>query len=126
MSPTGGEDKPLSVPGAMMRVRLDLTHPLTLGYNNEAIAVLLSGDDFYRPSEEGSSPAAFVGGNHLISGYEWPDNTEKFLDDTAWMIDEPLDAGRVILFADDPNFRLIWPSLSRLFLNALLIGPTVR
>ncbi len=126
VSPTGGEDKPLSVPGAMMRVRLDLTHPLTLGYNNEAIAVLLSGDDFYRPSEEGSSPAAFVGGNHLISGYEWPDNTEKFLEDTAWMIDEPVDDGRVILFADDPNFRLIWPSLSRLFLNAILIGPSVR
>ncbi len=45
---------------------------------------------------------------------------------TAWMVDEPRDAGRVILFADDPNFRLIWPSLSRLFLNAILLGPTVR
>jgi hypothetical protein len=42
------------------------------------------------------------------------------------MIDEPMGRGRIVLFADDPNYRHLWPSLNRLFLNAVLIGPTVR
>jgi hypothetical protein len=126
VSPGAGEDEPLPVPGTIMRAALDLTHPLTVGFEREEIAVLVSGDDFYEPSEEGSNPVAFVGGDLRIAGFEWPDNTEKFLAGTAWMIDEPLGRGRVVLFADDPNFRLLWPSTSRLFLNAVLIGPVVR
>ncbi len=62
----------------------------------------------------------------MIGGFAWPDNTEKFLEGTARMVDESVGSGRVILFADDPNFRLIWPSLSKLFLNAILIAPTIR
>ena len=88
--------------------------------------MLVSGADFYHPSKDGSTPVAFVGSDLRLAGFVWPGNTEKFLQNTAWVVDEPLDSGRVILFADDPNFRLLWPSLSRLFLNAILIAPTVR
>jgi hypothetical protein len=126
VSPDAGEDGPLGVPGAIMRAALDLTHPLTFGYETESIAVPLSGDDFYSPSESGSSPVAFVGEDLAVAGFTWPENTQKFLEGTAWMIDEPLGRGRVVLFADDPNYRHLWPSLNRLFLNAILIGPTVR
>ncbi len=126
VSPTGGEDRPLSVPGTIMRATLDLTHPLTFGYEVDEIAVLVIGDDFYTPSRESSNPVVFVGDDLVISGFAWPDNTEKLLEGTAWMVDESVGSGRVILFADDPNFRLIWPSLSKLFLNAILIAPTIR
>ncbi len=126
VSPSGGEKGPLSVPGTMFRATLDLTHPLTFGYEESSIAVLVSGADFYHPSKDGSTPVAFVGSDLRLAGFVWPGNTEKFLQNTAWVVDEPLDSGRVILFADDPNFRLLWPSLSRLFLNAILIAPTVR
>jgi hypothetical protein len=125
VSPSAGERAPLSVPGAIVRASLDLTHPLTVGFESEPIAVLVSGDDFYRPSEEGASPAAFVGDRLRVAGFVWPDNTERLLAGTAWLIDEPLGRGRVVLFADDPNYRMLWPSLSRLFVNAVLIGPTV-
>ncbi|NIW35216.1 MAG: hypothetical protein GWN32_01125 [Gemmatimonadetes bacterium] len=120
-----GEERPLGVPGSIMRASLDLTHPLTFGYETEGLAVLVSGSDFYRPSKEGSNPVVFVGDDLLIAGFEWPDNTQKYLEGTAWMIDEPIDRGRVILFADDPTFRLLWPSLSRLFLNGILFGRDV-
>jgi hypothetical protein len=126
VSPGAGEEGPLRVPGAIMRAALDLTHPLTFGYEVEAMAVLVSGSDFYKPSEEGSNPVGFVGDDLLVAGFAWPDNTEKFLRGTAWMVDEPLGRGRVVLFADDPNYRLLWPGQSRLLLNAILIGPTVR
>jgi hypothetical protein len=126
VSPEAGEDGPLGVPGAIVRAALDLTHPLTFGYEAESIAVLVSGGDFYRPSESGSSPVAFVGGDLAVAGFTWPENTQKYLEGTAWMIDEPMGRGRIVLFADDPNYRHLWPSLNRLFLNAVLIGPTVR
>jgi hypothetical protein len=125
-SPGASESAPLSVPGAIMRASLDLTHPFSFGFESQEIGVLVSGDDFYYPSKEGSNPVAFVGGSLRVAGFVWPENTERLLRGTAWMIDEPLGSGRVVLFADDPNYRLLWPSLSRLLLNAILIGPTVR
>lgn len=125
LSPGAGEPGPLAVPGAIVRASLDLTHPLTLGFESEALAVLLSGDDFYSPSKQGAAPVAFVGDDLRVAGFVWPENTERLLEGTAWMIDEPLGRGRVVLFADDPNYRLLWPSLSRLFVNAILVGPTV-
>ncbi len=126
VAPGAGEDRPIPVPGTIMRAALDLTHPLTLGFEGEAIAVLVSGDDFYEPSEEGANPVAFVGEHLRVAGFAWPDNTERLLSGTAWMIDEPQGRGRVVLFADDPNFRLLWPGTSRLFLNAVLLGPSLR
>jgi hypothetical protein len=108
-----------------MRASLDLTHPFTFGFESETIPVLVSGDDFYSPSKEGAAPVGFLGGDLWIAGFVWPDNTEDLLEGTAWMIDEPVGRGRVVLFADDPNYRLLWPPLSRLFVNAILIGPTV-
>ncbi|MBI4513036.1 MAG: hypothetical protein HY702_02910 [Gemmatimonadetes bacterium] len=129
-SPSGGETKPLDVPGAIFRAAVDRTHPLTFGYETDTLAVFLWGDEFFTPSKEGSNPVVFAGDRHAVAGFVWPENTEKFLKDTAYLIDEPIGkpnkGGRVILFADDPNFRLLWPSLGRLFVNAILFGPSVR
>jgi hypothetical protein len=122
----GGEGEPIRVPGAIMRGTLDLNSPLTFGYEMATLPVLVSGSDFYHPSKEGSNPVGFVGDDLLITGHIWPDNTQKYLEGSAWMIDEPMGGGRVIMFADDPTFRLLWPSLSRLFLNGILFGPTFR
>jgi len=33
--------------------------------------------------------------------------------------------GHVILFPDDPNFRLLWPRLTRMFMNAVFFGPSL-
>jgi len=51
--------------------------------------------------------------------------TERLLPGTAWMSDESLGRGRVVLFPDDPNYRMLWPPLSRLFVNAIVLGPSV-
>lgn len=125
-SPAGGETRPLEVPGAIFRAAVDRTHPLTFGYEADRIAVTLWGDRFFAPSRKGSNPVAFVGGDLVVAGFTWPENTVKYLQDTAYLIDEPNGSGRAVLFAADPNFRLLWPSLNRLFLNALLFGPSVR
>jgi hypothetical protein len=109
VSPGAGKREPLAVPGAVMRGSLDLTHPFTFGFGTTEIGVLLSGADFYGPSREGANPVAFVGENLRVTGFVWPENTERLLRGTAWMVDEPIGEGRVVLFADDPNYRMLWP-----------------
>ena len=42
---------------------------------------------------------------------------------TAYVIDEPAGRGHVVLFAEDPNFRAIWRSTTRLFFNSFLFQP---
>jgi hypothetical protein len=32
-------------------------------------------------------------------------------------------SGHIIAFADDPNYRAMYPALQRLFVNSVLFGP---
>jgi hypothetical protein len=40
------------------------------------------------------------------------------------LIDEPIQAGNVVLFNFEPGFRMIWTSTVRLLLNAIVYGPS--
>ena len=59
-----------------------------------------------------------------LSGFIWPNNTERLLRGTAYVIEEPTGRGHVVLFAEDPNFRAIFRSTTRLFFNSFLFQPT--
>ena len=48
----------------------------------------------------------------------------RLLRGTAFLVDEPLGDGHVVLFTNDPMFRGWWRALDRLVLNAVLLGPT--
>jgi hypothetical protein len=37
-----------------------------------------------------------------------------------------LGSANTVLIADDPNFRLFWNNLNKLFLNGVLIMPSIR
>ncbi len=51
--------------------------------------------------------------------------TGKRLAGSPYAIAEKLGRGRVMQFADDPNFRLRWPRLTPLFMNAVWLAPSV-
>jgi hypothetical protein len=59
-----------------------------------------------------------------ISGFVWEGNTERLLNGTAALIDEPTGRGHVILFADEPFFRGIFRSTTRQFFNSILFNGT--
>jgi hypothetical protein len=119
------ELRPEAVPGAIFRTTLDLHHFLTLGFTRPTLPVLVDTRRFYKPSKDGANVARFDRAPLLVSGWEWPD-TEAQLKDTAWLIDEPTGDGHVVMFAGDPNFRLFWRNTSRLFLNAVMLAPTLE
>jgi hypothetical protein len=118
-------DIPQSVPGSDFDVTLDRTHWMTFGYDRPRITVMMTGDLFLRASKEGSNVAVFPAtGPFVRAGFVWPDNTERLLRGTSFVIDEPTGRGHVVLFATDPVFRGWWRSLDRLFFNAILLGPS--
>jgi hypothetical protein len=114
---------PEAVPGAIMQATLDRTTYLTYGYEGAQLPVLVNSGYFFRPSKEGTNAVIFspdANGQLRLSGFIWPNNTERLLRGTAYVIDEPTGRGHVILFAEEPNFRGIWRSTIRLFFNAIL------
>jgi hypothetical protein len=118
---------PEAVPGAIFRATVDRSTPLTFGYEDPQLPVLIDSAYFFRPSKEGTNALVFVSAGNQplrIAGFTWPDNTERLLKGTAHVIDEPTGRGHVVLFAEDPNFRGFWRSLTRMFFNSFLFQPT--
>ncbi|MDT4897478.1 MAG: hypothetical protein QOH25_2555 [Acidobacteriota bacterium] len=114
---------PEAVPGAIMHATLDRTTYLTYGYEGTQLPVLVNSGYFFRPSKEGTNAVIFsteTNGQLRLSGFIWPNNTERLLKGTAYVIDEPTGRGHVVLFAEEPNFRGIWRSTVRLFFNSIL------
>ncbi|HEX8282097.1 MAG TPA: M14 family zinc carboxypeptidase [Pyrinomonadaceae bacterium] len=116
---------PEAVPGATMRATLDRRSPLTYGYEQDTLPVLVDSAYFFRPSKEGTNALVFTSDAARplhVAGFIWP-TTESLLRGTAYVIDEPTGRGHVVLFAEDPNFRAIWRSTTRLFFNSFLFQP---
>ncbi len=118
--------RPLSVPGAIMRATVDRHHFLTFGYDAEHLPVLVNSARFLARSRDGANVVTFEGKDLHLSGFIWPNNTVELLSGTAYLIHEPTGRGHVILYAQDPNFRLFWQGLTRLFLNSVLFAPSMR
>jgi hypothetical protein len=116
--------KPLEVPGSIVKAKVNRDHFLTIGYDSDTLPLFVQGDVFFKPSETGANALTFEGDKLRISGFFWEDNTEQLLRGSSALIDEPIDAGNVILFNFEPGFRMIWTSTVRLLLNAIVYGPS--
>ncbi|HEV2879674.1 MAG TPA: M14 family zinc carboxypeptidase [Pyrinomonadaceae bacterium] len=118
---------PEAVPGAIFRATVDRSTPLTYGYEDPQLPVLIDSAYFFRPSKEGTNAIVFTGEGDQplrIAGFIWPNNTERLLRGTAHVIEEPTGRGHVILYAEDPNYRGFWRATTRLFFNSFLFQPT--
>jgi hypothetical protein len=128
-SPSANAGKvPEGVPGAIMRATVDRTTYLTYGLEQDELPVLLSSGYFFRYSKEGTNALVFDAKPKrplTISGFVWEGNTERLLQGTAYLIDEPHGSGHVILFAEEPFFRGIFRSATRPFFNSILLKGVV-
>ena len=111
-------------PGAILRVEMNLAHFLAFGYESNDL-VLHTSNHIFKPSKEGTHVVTYAKEKPRLSGFLWPD-TEKRIAGTPYLVDENVGRGHVILFADDPNFRNVWPRLTRLLMNAVLLAPSLR
>jgi hypothetical protein len=125
-SPSADNNKvPVALPGSIMRATVDRTTYLTYGLEQNEIPVLLASGYFFRYSKEGSNALVFDAKPArplTVSGFTWEGNTERLLSGTAYLIDEPLGSGHVILFAEEPFFRGTFRSMTRPFMNSILFN----
>jgi hypothetical protein len=123
-SPGAVRDTPASLPGSHFDVLLDRTHWLTYGYEAPRMTALVTGGTFLKLSKEGTNVAVFPATGRIHrAGFQWPENSERLLRNTALVLEEPLGGGHVVLFANDPTFRGWWRAFDKMVLNALLLGP---
>ncbi|MGB5015401.1 MAG: M14 family zinc carboxypeptidase [Pyrinomonadaceae bacterium] len=116
---------PEALPGAIMRAKVDRTTYLTYGVDRDEMPVLMASGYFFRYSKEGTNALVFDANPKkplTISGFVWEGNTERLLKGTAYVIDESMGSGHVVLFAEDPFFRGMTRANTRPFFNAILFN----
>ncbi len=117
-----------AVPGAIMRVTVDPARWLSAGYERE-IPVLVNSDRIYLPPDEPPSAGRRVVAQYAakgalrITGHAWPETLER-LPEAVYAYEERVGQGRVIAFAEEVNFRAYVRGVNRLFLNAVILGPS--
>ena len=111
--------------GVILNVDLDLTHPLAFGYNDKSIPVYKNNNVFINKSKNEFSSVAVYSKKFHIDGYISYLNKSKYIPGSASLIVSEIDDGRVILFADNPNFRGTWYGTNKLFLNAIFLGDNI-
>jgi hypothetical protein len=114
------------VPGTILPVRLDPAHPVAFGAGldgrpDETFA-LHGGSLVFEPAAGVEAVAHFPGDLTRISGVISPESLRR-LEQGAWVVTKRVGRGSVVLFADDPLFRLFWRATHPLYVNALLLGP---
>jgi hypothetical protein len=125
VSPTAaGGNRPEFIPGSIFRATLDRTHWLTFGYERDQLPVFLETSSLLKPSEKGANPVVFTGSDLLLSGWAWPKNTEKHVQNSVWAAVESSGSGNVVLFAENPVYRGFWRGPAKLLTNAILFGPS--
>jgi hypothetical protein len=118
-----------SVTGIILPLVVDAEHPLAwgAGRGNEAGALFAfhREDLVLEPDAGFETVASFGAGLAAVSGAV---SARKLaaIAESSWLAVAKVGRGKVIMFTDDPLFRLMWRSNYVMFTNALLYGPRIR
>ncbi len=114
-----------SVGGIIVKADIDITHPLAFGYHDKSIPVYKNNTVWLSPSKNEYATVAKYAKKPHIDGFITKKNMENYLKPSASLLVSKVGGGRVVLFADNPNFRGSWYGTNRLFLNALFLGDKI-
>lgn len=127
-TPEGQGAAALDVPGAFFRGELDRRSWLTAGVPAGDLPFQVRSSRLYLdpglpPSSGRRSIGTFAVSESHLSGHAWPESLERVPGGVfAW--EERQGRGRVIALSEDVNFRSHSRGTQRLFLNAVVLGPT--
>jgi hypothetical protein len=114
----------LETAGTIFQAKIDRSHPLCFGYQQEQLALFKDNNIFMEDTKNPYNTPLIFTQNPLLAGYIHPKN-EKLLKNSPAVIAQNLGGGRVILMSENPNFRAFWYGTNKLFLNALFFGNTI-
>jgi hypothetical protein len=108
--------------GVFINGILDLSHPLGFGYTSNEVVLYKNNLVWLQPSKSDyGTPVVYADKPH-VDGYISKTIRKDKLPKAAPVVVSRLGKGRVILFAENPNFRGTAYGTNRMFLNALFLG----
>ena len=117
-----------TVTGAILPARVDPEHPLGWGTGPDSsegsVFVLHLTDLSFEPDDDLEAVIHFPLDVSEVSGFISRGKLDQVAG-SSWLTTGVKGEGRVILFADDPLFRLFWRSAFAAFTNSLLYGPAL-
>ncbi len=121
------EVRRFQVPGALVEARTDPEAWLAAGLGEKLPFLLFSSRHYLAPEGPPNGGRRVVvslpEGELIASGHLWKESRER-LPGAVLAYEERVGNGRLIAFAEDLNFRGFWRGSDRLFLNAVLLGPS--
>ena len=111
--------------GAIFGIDLDTTHPLAYGYMERIIPIYKNNKVWLMPSKNPFSTVGKYLDEPHIDGYISKKNLE-LMKSAASIVVSKRGKGRVVLFADNPNFRGAWYGTNKLFMNAVFFGSMIK
>jgi hypothetical protein len=107
--------------GAICQARLDRSHPLGYGFQQDTIAVFRNSTRYIEASDNPAITPLRYTQTPLMSGYASPENVRRMAG-TGVVNTYRVGQGRLIAMVDNPNFRAFWYGTNKLFLNAIFFG----
>ena len=105
--------------GSIVKVKMDNSHPLAFGYDNEYFSLKLRNSRYaYLP--KGWNVGTILDSTSIVSGFVGYKAQENFRESMVFGV-EDLGRGRIIYMADNPLFRGFWYNGKLLFGNAVFI-----
>ena len=127
----GKDQQEFRVPGAILRTAVDRGYWLSAGYDGGELPVLVDSDRLLlAPTGPPSSSKRVVAryaerARVLLSGHVWEETLAR-IPGAVFAYEERVGSGRVIAFAEDPNYRGYFRGANRMFLNAVILGPSAN
>jgi hypothetical protein len=106
----------------VVATRLQPRHPLALGVTAPP-AVLVEGTTVLEASGDPRKDVLVATDDPVVAGFAWPEAAER-LAGSLLVGAESRGQGAVIVFAQEPAFRLFWRATTPILLNALLYAPS--
>jgi len=115
---------PEQTPGAIVNMVLDTTSWLAAGTDGQ-IGVMVDGRRIFTPLklDEGSNIGVYADVDHLVAGgIVWQDARPQLAHKAFLMLQPMGRAGKLIAFAEDPDYRGYAEATELLLVNAVLMG----
>src|SRR5436305_2286023 len=115
--------RPIFTPGAVLSTHMQPRHPLTLGLDHSP-DVLYEGSTVLKTTGDPRQDVLTADDDQPVAaGFAWPEAAQR-LAGSLLVGSEQRGKGSVVLFAQDPDYRLFWRATMPIFLNAVLYGPS--
>ncbi|HEV8266935.1 MAG TPA: M14 family zinc carboxypeptidase [Thermoanaerobaculia bacterium] len=118
------ERRALRLPGAALKTRGLAGHPLLFGAPPDPIFLVLDDAPPKRLPGARTNVVTVVSKDPLAAGFAWKEALDRWSGAPIVQVEE-VGRGKVVRFAGDPNFRGVWLGTEILFLNAVLLMPSL-